>query len=333
MSGGAVMSNQRRAGFTLIELLVVIAIISVLIGLLLPAVQKVREAANRIQCANNLKQIGLAIHSYHTNNGVLPPSRPDIYGSVTWAVLILPYVEQENFYQQWAGVAPEEGRFQYYFRPESVRKTQTKLYYCPARRAPAADMISTTVPPSDIPGDQPYWPADRIPRPGALGDYACCSGDGTAFTEPGANGALIIGNARYTNPSAPGQPPRWLAGFSSRTRMAMIRDGLSNTFFVGEKHVKDGKFGREADEEGVQGDASIYNGEPGNRNAARAAGPNHQLARGPTVSFSNQFGSYHPGICQFVFGDGSVRALEVSIPGSILGRLATRNNGEVIPDF
>src|SRR5713226_3851460 len=90
----------RRSGFTLIELLVVIAIISILMGLLLPAVQKAREAASRISCANNLKQIGLAMHSYEGIHDRVPPSRLS-EGMATWLVLILPYVEQDNLYREW----------------------------------------------------------------------------------------------------------------------------------------------------------------------------------------------------------------------------------------
>src|SRR5260370_30087150 len=89
-----------RSGFTLVELLVVIAIIGILIALLLPAVQKVREAANRTTCANHLKQIGLGVHNYHNLYEKLPPGRLDADGGVTWLVLLLPYIEEDNFYKQ-----------------------------------------------------------------------------------------------------------------------------------------------------------------------------------------------------------------------------------------
>src|SRR5437660_12509984 len=102
--------RRLKLGFTLVELLVVIAIIGVLIALLLPAIQKVREAANRTQCANNLKQLGLAFHAYHETMGQLPHSRCGAEGSFggqgndskswAWTAFLLPYLEQDNLYRQ-----------------------------------------------------------------------------------------------------------------------------------------------------------------------------------------------------------------------------------------
>jgi prepilin-type N-terminal cleavage/methylation domain-containing protein len=315
--------DRPREGFTLIELLVVIAIIAILIGLLLPAVQKVREAAARAQCANNLKQIGLAIHNFNDARKMLPPARLDYDGGVTWCVLLLPYLEEDNFYKQW-----DITHWYYNQGPndaagDAIRARQTAVYYCPSRRGPSMNLVSFS---GDNPDDP--WPGSRSNYPGALGDYAACEGDnkgGDYHTDKG-DGAMIIADFTHTGSTS----PLTIASWKSRTKIASITDGVSNTIFVGEKHVPINDF---ANKKSFVGDGSIYNGDPSNENAGRVAGLNYPLARSPQDTYHVQFGSYHPGVCQFVLGDASVRAISVAIPGETLNRLAVRNDGLPVSDF
>lgn len=330
--------SSRRFGFTLIELLVVIAIIAVLIGLLLPAVQKVREAAKRMECANNLKQIGLALHNYHDTNKHLPPSRLDRHGGVAWTVLLLPYLEQDNLYKRW------DPRRWYYDQGATVaegdqtRATAVKAFYCPSRRSPSSEP-RVSIQDTRRGGDTPdiSFPGSRQHYAGALGDYACSVGDdmlaefdGNRGT--GGNGAIVL--ARVPHLYEDNRPPKKLAPWQSQVRFEDITDGLSQTLLAGEKHVKPGTFGQISPNDFTPqfGDGSIYNGDHPWA-MARFAGGNFPIANHRDATFISQFGSWHPGVCQFVFGDGSVRALPVTMSPRILGLLAKRADSQVIPEY
>ncbi|HSQ58518.1 MAG TPA: DUF1559 domain-containing protein, partial [Gemmata sp.] len=268
-----------RRAFTLIELLVVIAIISVLIGMLLPAVQKAREAAARLSCANNLKQIGLAMHNYASALEYLPPSRvnpipvmisgntPVYLGGATWAVLILPGLEQDNLYQRWNLGAT------YYDQSPAARQYNVKSYFCPSRRS-SQDGYSVF-------GDTPSISSTTsYPQfPGGLADYAVVV-DPTGVDTPDPY-----------HPSMNGSFRMGLHGF----RLLDFTDGTSNTLLVGEKHVMKGNFGV------GWTDCSTYNGDyPAC--STRAASRFFPLTNNPNDT-GWKFGSPHTGLVQFCFAD------------------------------
>ena len=305
--------RTKRRGFTLIELLVVIAIIAILIALLVPAVQKVREAAAKTQCTNNLKQIALGFHNYHDTYKAFPPSRIDTDGAATWTVLILPYLEQGDLFKLW------NMKNSYYVQSTSFLHTQVATYYCPARRSADQGLLS-------ISGDVPEagWSSTHVP--GALGDYAVCDGDNVdpaVFNEVTANGAIILAHFVQS-----GGGPFTVTSWKSLTNFGSIIDGTSNTFLVGEKHVVNGKMG--IGSTSGYGDGSIYNGDPENQNVARIAGPSNLLAISPTSNYNTNFGSWHDGICQFAMCDGSVKSILVSIDAKNYQHLSVRNDGQVI---
>ena len=286
---------KRHPAFTLIELLVVIAIISTLIGMLLPAVQKVREAAARLSCANNLKQIGLAMHHHENVNERLPPSR--LTGArATWAVLLMPYMEQDNLYRQWT-----LGSW-YYGQPQIARETPVKIYFCPSRRSPTGfGAISVS-------GDVPSDGSSAAHIPGAVGDYAVVldrSGRDTPdVTYPSLHGTFQAGVG---------------------CRFADISDGLSNTLLVGEKHVPQGKEGN------GWWDCSLYNGDY-YQCSGRPAGRSFPPTTNPKDT-GWKFGGRHTASVMFCFADGRVQRIPESIDPYVFEMLGTRDDGMVIPEY
>jgi prepilin-type N-terminal cleavage/methylation domain-containing protein len=333
------LRSWRRRAFTLIELLVVIAIIAVLISLLLPAVQKVREAANRASCQNNLKQLGLAVHNYHDANGTFPPARACREACATWAVLILPYIEQDSVYRLWNTTpAGQKYPWQYKGQPPAAQQALIKTFVCPARRGP---MLSPAEQNGGTNGN----------KAGATGDYAACDGDGFSRNTKDARGAIIspIQQLAPTPPYTGDLPPddadgsvidrNPVVGFRGRTGIASIADGTSNTFLIGEKHVRPDRFGLSTEDRAYYSGQSYVTAQRSagctsfDANTGQCKGGIRPLARFPDYSGSNWqsiFGSYHSAVCQFVFCDGSVHAISVDIDPSNLRRLAVRDDGQVI---
>lgn len=286
-----------RRAFTAIELLVVIAVIGVVIGLLLPGVQKVREAASRTRCANNLKQIGLAFINYHDTTGSLPTNGgysnaepfnigTDELGSVytwgvgdpaleglnqpgSWAYSLLPYVEQETVYKK-----AEYG-------------SALAVYLCPTR-----NRVSPQATPAVDPGPlfEGWTYLSRGINPWSKTDYAC-------------NGALI-------------------AGRGSQMTLSWITDGTAVTILAGEKSIDP----RVYDTGGWGWDEPVFSG--GSSGTSRIGTEVNQDV--PGVNFAYNWGTAHPGACLFLFADGGVREIKPSTSSALVRALLTPQGGETV---
>jgi prepilin-type N-terminal cleavage/methylation domain-containing protein len=332
--------KQVRAAFTLIELLVVIAIIAILIGLLLPAVQKVRAAAARIQCQNNLKQVALALHGYHDDYGHFP-GVVDQGGPryTSMFVEILPYIEQRTVYEQWDFTNPFNNG------TNGLAATVIKTYLCPSQ--------SSAFTPITLGG----------------GTYALTTYGGNGGTRPFPPSLSQVDGVFYM--TGPGSEPR--SGQVPVTIMG-ISDGTSNTLLLGERIVGDGNldsfFGALA--AGVitpppdppmqfESTYSVWAPPPGPNNSAGLVGsmvtvgysmpfgwspppepdppatpipppPVHWATLGPLWwARLGAIGSYHPIGANVAMSDGSVKFISNSVSLTTLQVVSTRAGGEIVP--
>jgi prepilin-type N-terminal cleavage/methylation domain-containing protein/prepilin-type processing-associated H-X9-DG protein len=287
------MSARLRSAFTLIELLVVIAIIAILIGLLLPAVQKVREAAARMKCQNNLKQIGLGLHNYHDANGKFPVGWDDGPAVWAWSVWILPYIEQANLYNQ---INPSVNSFTSVMTSNpAVLQTKISVYICPSDNNPAGNL-----------------------------------NDNRKFTNTGAATSanpISLGISNYTASNGNNHDGVFAAG--KQYTILQVTDGTSNTFMVGERATKVGTAGGQF--AGVW--AGVNGAEPSEnaKYYAVSSFTCFRMQDGFNTTSLTQFypqraySSLHTGGANFVLCDGSVRFISQNISYNYPDNSATAN--------
>lgn len=302
--------SARRSGFTLIELLVVLAIISILMGLLLPAVQKVREAAARIQCANNLKQIGLAAHHYADAHGVLPPGQLGPYPDVGMGlppittqfvgafVYLLPFIEQDNTYRQLTAGLPSD-----YLNPQAV---YPPWWNYPTAITVAQTRIKTYLCPSDDPFSNQLM-TDILSHTFRQGQWFDVFVGGMDVDKGGS----LLGRTSYAGVAGYGgqinnsMVDQYAGLFCNRSGISLARltacDGASNTLMFGE----------------FLGDAPTG---PRRYSASWIGVGSMPTAYGTSASPETnefEFSSKHIGMIQFCMGDGSVRGIRKGItPGT-----------------
>lgn len=319
-----------RRAFTLVEVLIAMLVIGVLLALLLPAIQGARESARRTQCANNLKQIALAMHDFHDTNRCLPFGRTgNTPHSISWAVLVLRHSDQAALADLWV----KDLGLPIMYTPDmenprsNIDLVVNKIVF-PQFQATGA--LSQGVPFMNCPArrDSPFLCAKDNSfgalyggLQGITSDYGVCYGTS-------ANPTMNDGPFWYNDPN-------YLA---IGLRFNQILDGLSNTLLLGEKHLRLESLQKNQQNQFSSSDIAnlsdfcIYAGRPA-ATPGRLAGPAYPLAMQLDDAYNCQFGSWHSGVVQFAMCDGSVKPLWLSISTTTLGYLASRYDGKAISGF
>jgi prepilin-type N-terminal cleavage/methylation domain-containing protein/prepilin-type processing-associated H-X9-DG protein len=336
---------RRRVGFTLVELLVVIAIIGILVGLLLPAVQAAREAARRMQCSNNLKQMGLALHTYHDAFNKFPGNTGSLQTAQTtgasWLVKILPQLEQTAAFNQLVWVDTDfadrlgvnrnwlimsQARVPVFQCPSSpLEPLRTQTASAGTRAIGASATYQIQIP--DYVGNIGYW--NILPAPGGPGMRSDAGRNiWTGYGWMQDTGIVGILNERYTGP-----------------KIASITDGTSNTIAVGEhSNFERAIDGARTDTRPGSGPGGMWNAGPcffasggWTHNITAVRFPinhlrfNSNATNRASTGLHNGYRSPHTGGVQFVFGDGSVRFISDSIDhGIAFNALCGRDDGTVV---
>jgi prepilin-type N-terminal cleavage/methylation domain-containing protein/prepilin-type processing-associated H-X9-DG protein len=330
------IQRTTRRGFTLIELLVVIAIIAILIGLLLPAVQKVREAAARMSCSNNLKQIGLAYHNYATANGVFPPSAfydltpaasaglPIAHG---WAIYLLPYMEQNNIYTQYNMNQP-------FVTPGNQVAIQNsiKILLCPS--APHGTPLYN---------DSIGFAGMSIPFTAAVADYAPLDGinggtvpllNSLGATPPYTSFASVRGAISVTiQGPAPLLAALGLQANNGTSTILSITDGTSNTLLIAEDAGRPQLYILGKAVSGQTASGAGW-GDPNAEYGLDGSNPSTGSQPGTcpiNCNNDNEVYGFHTSGANILFCDGSVRLVNSNINIVTFAAMITANGGEVIP--
>lgn len=310
---------EKNGGFTLVELLVVIAIIGVLVALLLPAVQAAREAARRIQCTNNLKQMGLGFHNYHSAFHRFPFGGAGVVSSnnaamrarwrPSWGTVLLPYIEQQSIYDEFdtrvpyideVNLIPAARNVATYLCPSAPKATMTR---------PNGDTPNSTVTfgRTDYGGNYGERGLRCFPNTNCPNTYAD-QGDSSG----GGRGVLLFGTERQIG-------------------IADITDGSSNTAVLGES--PEGLHSIWAGHKNLFDQSSPLNETTKQGSKWAACGPSFKSRNGNFCDFGQEFHSYHSGGVLFLLADGSARFISTQLELPTLAALLSRKGGEVISDF